>query len=355
MRTGNGYHGWVAHAPYDKIIVTAACDLVPLPRIIEQGVVAQARVIPLELAPMARVPTIKAVLFADISDSSALYQNLGDAGARAIVEACVVTMSEVVSRHEGVLVKTVGDAIMCTFPTADLAVLAAGELQCAVIGARPGDYPVGIHIGLHYGPVLQENGDVFGDTVNVAAYLTAVAMSEQILTTEGTQSRLSAALKSCVRPVFHTVLKGAVRESIVYQVLWRTDNIEVTGVNLQASHVIPGDPGSLLVRFGETRIRIDQWRPRVRIGRSGDCELVVRDPYASRQHLTIRLMRTRFYLIDHSINGTFVTLQGGDEVQVLRSELPLDRSGALRIGRSRTEGAAEAITFDYDRRSMYRI
>ena len=56
--------------------------------------------------------------------------------------------------------------------------------------------------------MLVEDGDVFGDTVNAAAYLTAVAMAEQILTTEATENNLSAALKSCVRPVFNAVLKG---------------------------------------------------------------------------------------------------------------------------------------------------
>lgn len=309
---------------------------------------------PLECASMDRALEHKAVLFADISESSSLYLKLGDAAARAIVDACVATMSEVISRHEGVLVKTLGDAIMCIFPSADLAVLAAGELQSAVTSSRPGDYPVGIHVGLHYGPVLREKDDVFGDTVNVAAYLTAVAMREQILTTEGTQSALSAPLKSCVRPVFHTVLKGATRESIVYQVLWKTDNIEVTEVNLHASRVIPGDPGSLLVALGATRVRIDQRRPSIRIGRGPDCDLVVSDRYASRRHLTIRLVRTRFYLIDHSINGTFVTLRGGEEVQVLRGELALERSGELCVGRSRAEQPADVIAFEYDRRSIYR-
>jgi adenylate cyclase len=119
--------------------------------------------------------------------------------------------------------------------------------------------------------------------------------------------------------------------------------------------MIPGDTGSLMIALGDERIRIDQWRPTVKIGRGQDCDLVVTDRYASRQHLTIRLMRTRFYLIDHSINGTFVTFHGGQEVHVLRGELPLDRSGELRVGRSRTESPPDAIAFEYDRRSMYRI
>ena len=296
-----------------------------------------------------------AVLFADISDSTGLYRELGDVTARNIINACLSAILGVLPRYEGQLVKTIGDEVMCVFPSADQAVLAASEMQAVVTSSKPGNYPVAIHIGLHYGPVLAEEGDVFGDTVNAAAYLAAVAMAEQILTTEATEDCLSAALKSCVRPIFHVVLKGNSVESAVYQVLWQTDNLHLTDVNLQSSKTIPGDTGSLMVALDEERVRIDQWRAEIVIGRAKGCDLVVADKFASRRHLTIRLMRTNFYLIDHSINGTFVSLQSGEEVHVLRGELLLDGSGRICIGRSRVERPAEIITFTRDRRSMFRV
>jgi adenylate cyclase len=304
---------------------------------------------------MGRQSSTRAVLFADVSQSGALYQKLGDTAARSIINACLGAMSDVLPRFEGVLVKTLGDAIFCTFPTADLAVLAASEMQAIVSSSRPGNYPIGIHIGLAYGPVLLEEADVFGDTVNIAAYVAAVAMREQILTTEATENALTPALKSCIRPLFRTVLKGTGCESTVYQVLWKPDRMDITEVNFHAHKVIPGDTGSLLVSLGQDTIRINQWRPSITIGRSQECDLVVSDRYASRQHLTIRLMRTRFYLIDHSINGTFVTLDNREEEHVLRGELPLDSSGRISLSRSRADGADEVITFAYDRRSQYRI
>ena len=304
---------------------------------------------------MGRESKNRAVLFADISESGSLYQKLGDTAARNIVTSCIGAMSEVLPRHEGEVVKTLGDAILCLFPTADQAILAAGEMQAVVTQSRPGNYPVSIHIGVHYGPVLYEHGDVFGDTVNVAAYVTAVAMREQILTTEATEAALSPALKSGVRPIFHAVLKGTGRESVVYQVMWKADRSDVTEVNLDTSRVIPGDTGSLLVGFEGERIRIDQWRPSIRIGRGQECDLVVQDRYVSRHHLTIRAMRTRFYLIDHSINGTYVSLDGGQETHVLRGEIPLDRSGRISVGRRENEAAGAIITFEHDRRSMFRL
>ncbi|MDB5864305.1 MAG: hypothetical protein JWO70_2111 [Betaproteobacteria bacterium] len=304
---------------------------------------------------MARHSGIKAVLFADVSESSTLYQKLGDTTARNIINACLSTLAALLPKYEGVLVKTLGDAVMCVLPTADLAVLAASEMQAVVTNDSPGNYPVGIHIGLAHGPVLLEDGDVFGDTVNVAAYLTAVAIREQILATEPTGHAVSPELKSCIRPVFHAVLKGAETDSMVYEVMWKTDRTEITDVNLQSRKVIPRDIGSLIVALDDQRVRIDQWRPEMTIGRSHDCSLVVPDRLASRQHLTIKVVRTRFYLIDHSINGSFVTLKDGQEVHVLREDLALDRSGVISLGRSGAGRSEGVIAFSYDRRSMFRI
>jgi adenylate cyclase len=304
---------------------------------------------------MARQVKNMAVLFADITESTALYQRLGDAAARNIVNACLAVITGVLPRYDGRLVKTIGDEVMCVFPTADLGVLAASEMQSQVVATKPGNHPVSIHVGLHFGSVLAEEGDVFGDTVNVAAYLAAVATAEQILTTEATEQCLSAALRSCVRPIFHAMLKGSDTESTVYQVLWRTDNLDLTDVNLHSNKVIPADTGSLLVTLDEERVRVDQWRPSIVIGRSQDCDLVVSERFASRQHLSIRLVRTHFYLFDHSINGSFVSLESGEDVHVLRRELLLDGSGQICVGRSRVERPAEVVTFERDRRSIYRI
>ena len=304
---------------------------------------------------MKRQTRTLAVMFADISDSTSLYQKLGDAAARNIVNACLQVINGVLARYEGRLVKTIGDEVMCVFPDADLAVLAASDMQAQVSATKPGNYPVAIHVGLHYGPVLVEENDVFGDTVNVAAYLRAAATAEQILTTDAIERCLTAALKTCVRPIFNAVLKGSEQESTVYQVLWRTDRTDLTDVNLQPNKMIPGDTGALLVTLDEERVRVDQWRTGIVIGRSKDCDLVVTDNFASRRHLSIKLVRTHFYLFDHSINGTFVTLGSGEEVHVLRRELLLDGSGEIYVGRSRAERPSGVITFEPDRRSMYRV
>jgi class 3 adenylate cyclase len=296
-----------------------------------------------------------AALFADISESTSLYHRFGDAAARNIVNECLLLVTSVLPRYEGRLVKTIGDSAFCVFPSADLAVLAASDMQATVAAAKTMEPPVKIHIGLHYGPVLVEDEDVFGDTVNSAAYLTAVATAGQIITTEATERELSMALKSVVRPIFYTTLKGSREESAIYQVLWRTDSHDITDVQLRDRKTIPRDTGSMLLALGEERVRVDQWHPAVVIGREAGCDLQVLDRLASRKHLSIKLVHTHFYLYDHSINGTYVSLESGEEVHVLRRELLLDGCGEIRTGRSRAEHSPEVITFEQDRRSMFRI
>jgi len=296
-----------------------------------------------------------AVLFADICGSTRLYSTMGDEAARAVVDACIATLLGVLPRYEGRLIKTLGDEVMCSFPDADQAVMAASEMQSRIVESPPAGYPLAIHIGLHYGPVLVESGDIYGDTVNAAAYLCAVAAPEQILIADATEASLSAQLRACVRPVFYAVLKGNTEESTIHQVLWHKDNTEITNVNLRRRNVIPADLGSLVLVSGNQRVRIDQQRPSVLLGRAPDCEIVVADRFASRQHAVVRVERTHFYLIDQSINGTFVRLDGGDEVHVLRNEVLLGASGSICLGRSFEQSPQEVVTFARDRRALYRV
>jgi class 3 adenylate cyclase len=303
---------------------------------------------------MTRQTQNLAVLFADITDSTKLYSALGDNAARVVVNACLSLITAAVERNKGRVVKMIGDEVMSVFRRADDAVLAAIEMQSQVDAKRPGKAHVKIHVGLHYGPVLLEENDIFGDTVNAAAYLTAVAAAEQILTTEATERNLSPELKSSVRPVFKAVLKGSTDETAVYQVIWHKDIAELTDVNMHSHKIIPSDQGSLIVAHRNLSLRLDQARTNITIGRADDCDLVVHDKLASRKHVSVRLLRTHFYLVDHSLNGTFVSLESGDEVHVLRKELLLDGSGRLTLGRGLHDGATEVITFTRDRRSIYR-
>lgn len=298
---------------------------------------------------------VLAVLFADVSNSTSLYAKLGDTLAKAAIDECFERILLLLAKFEGRLVKTIGDEVLCVFPTADQAVLAASEMQVAISEQRFSGQAIQLHIGLHYGPALVSVNDVYGDTVNVAGYLTAVAGADQIVASEAAAAQLSAALRSCVRPVFRALLKGSGRETTVYQVVWSRSDGELTEASLDFDRRLPPDMGALLLELGDTVVEVKAERPLVRIGRSVKCDLVVNAPRVSRQHVTIQLRRTHFYLTDQSINGTWVTTEGGDECHLLRAEMMVSGAGVISLGCPQDAAPGRRILFRHDRRSAFRL
>jgi len=128
-------------------------------------------------------PHVLAVLFADVSGSTALYEKLGDRAALAAVESVLNLLKRAVAVQQGRVVKTIGDEVMAVFESADAALQAAVDMQTQVTELPAvGDVCLGIRVGFHAGPVLEERGDVFGDAVNTAARLAGLANGGQIIT-----------------------------------------------------------------------------------------------------------------------------------------------------------------------------
>lgn len=296
-----------------------------------------------------------AVLFADIVESTALYRRLGDIEALKIINACLGAMKGVLPQHHGQLVKTLGDAVMCLFPDADSAVDAAVEMQRAISALQPNGLAMRIRVGLHTGPVVVGGDDVYGDTVNVAAYLADAASPDQILIAQTTLEQLETGRREATWPIFDAILKTTLSKTAVCEVQWRDDVVNRTQINPHIRRVIPEDAGSLVLMLGGAEHRLDHWHPILTVGRDAGCELVVADAVVSRRHATIRVERTQFFLVDHSVNGTFITREGGEEVHLMRREMLLEGSGEIRPGYSRALGDRPAITFRRDRRSIYRF
>ena len=119
---------------------------------------------------MAEQASEAAVLFADVSGSTKLYETAGNAVAHAAVESCVNLMRQKTQAAKGRVIKTIGDEVMSAFSSADDAADAAIEMQLAISELPPvGNTTLGIRIGFNYGPVVERDGDVFGDAVNLAS------------------------------------------------------------------------------------------------------------------------------------------------------------------------------------------
>jgi len=123
-------------------------------------------------------------LFTDLKGSTALYDRVGDLVAFDLVNQHFRVLNEIVATESGAVVKTIGDALMATFPTPDRAVSAALRMRNAI---RTLDENLEVKIGIHEGPclavVLNERQDFFGQTVNIASRVQGLADSNAILAT----------------------------------------------------------------------------------------------------------------------------------------------------------------------------
>src|SRR6266516_1592832 len=163
----------------------------------------------------------RAILFADVSGSTALYELLGDKPAAKAIEACLDELREVVAKQEGQVVKTIGDEIMVVFGDPDVACNAAREMQQRVIALPPtAGVKLAIRIGFHFGLVLEDKGDFWGDGVNTAARLAGLAKAGQILTSGATANALPAAQRASLRDLDAIQVKGKHDAVRVFELMW---------------------------------------------------------------------------------------------------------------------------------------
>ena len=280
---------------------------------------------------MAETGSALAVLFADVSGSTRLYETLGDAAAHRIVAQLLEQLREDVAAGSGRVVKTLGDELMAAFPGAPGAIAAARSMQQGFARAvRSPDAPGGIRIGLHFGPVLEEAGDVFGDTVNVAARLAALAKVGQILTTRETLARVPAAERGETRHVDRARLHGKREELDVVELLWGRDTV-TRFVEIPSAEVDPAR-GTLRLRYRGRERRLSRQRPLLSIGRDDASDFVLRLAEVSRRHARLEWRRGRCILVDESTNGTLVAPEGALPTFVRRDQLALDGRGVIAAG-----------------------
>jgi class 3 adenylate cyclase len=128
-------------------------------------------------------------LFTDLRGSTELYERVGDLVAFDLVRSHFQVLQEIVAAEAGAVVKTIGDAVMATFPTPDRAVAAALRMREAMLqlNEKNGREDLLLKIGVHEGPciavAMNERQDYFGQTVNIASRVQGLADSQSIFAT----------------------------------------------------------------------------------------------------------------------------------------------------------------------------
>ena len=292
---------------------------------------------------MSDAPAQVAVLFADVAGSTKLYEALGDAEAKELIDEALIGMKVITQRHRGRVIKTIGDELMCVFPDAERGFMAATDMQTLVnaLVVTKGVKRM-IRVGFHAGPVIEEKGDVFGDTVNIAARMAGVAKGMQIMTTRTTVDALPPALRASTRQIAALAVKGKTDDLAVCEVLWQeSDDLTMAAGATGAAEI----RFELVLRHGAKELVLGGELAAAMIGRDAGCDIVVAEPKASRQHARIERRRDKFFLTDQSTNGTYVTFAGEPEIVLRREEAMLRRSGRIVFGHSASDAGGDVVEF----------
>lgn len=286
-----------------------------------------------------------AVLFADVVGSTKLYDTFGDATAKHMIDECLAVLQGVVLQYGGRVIKTIGDEIMCVLPSADAACLAATDMHHKIT-ALPVVSQVkrSVRIGFHFGPVIEENNDVFGDTVNVAARMAGLAKSAQIITTGATVACMTHMLQLSTRNIAALAVKGKGDDVAVSEVIWQGGE-ELTMTTSSLGYASKSVSLRLEHCLHDRAWVVDAAHGSLVLGRDANCDIVIADRNASRQHARIECRRDKFFLIDQSTNGTTVVMAAEPEVLLRREEIMLRGRGRIGFGRSVDLPDSEFVTF----------
>ena len=286
-----------------------------------------------------------AIMFADIAGSTRLYNQLGDDKAELLISTRLDIMCDITASNNGRVIKKIGDEIMCQFPTAEDAALAATEMHIKKITSGNVE-PLNIRVGLHYGNTIARDNDIFGDAVNIAARMAAIAKANQSITTECFVRLLSSESKSKTRLFDSARVKGIDEEIKIYQILWEEGNVTTFAT---AQHILQVSRANLSIVLkvnGEERFYTDSdMNTAISIGRDDACDITIDAKFASRSHSDLEFLRGKFVLLDHSTNGTYVKLNDQNDIFIRREELPLIGEGYISLGEYYRSGNTNNIYF----------
>ncbi|MBI5927623.1 MAG: adenylate/guanylate cyclase domain-containing protein [Aquabacterium sp.] len=294
----------------------------------------------------------RAILFADLRGSTALYLKLGNSEAATVVTHSLAMLGQLVARSGGRVIKTLGDGLMAVFEEAERAVESAVAMQDSLERIAPvaeglpiKAAAIKLKVAIAWGEMVEVDGDCFGDAVNVAARLLDLAGDNETLTTAQLLRELPSDQHERFRSIDKLHLRGRKEPVPVLRMDTRRFGDTMSTMIMEAE---PSDmpDGVRLTWLGTERVFSTASMPLV-LGRSPQASFCVSDSRVSRSHARIESHSGHFYLTDLSYNGTHVKFDHDDQVLTLRrGTCTLHGSGVISLGAPPTDITSTQIHFE---------
>jgi eukaryotic-like serine/threonine-protein kinase len=180
--------------------------------------VSQAR----DVRALASLDGTVTIMFSDIVESTALYEQLGDLRGSELIRTHNEIFRREIAAHRGHEVNTFGDSFMVAFSSVRRAVLCAIALQRAFAAYCEShlDVPIQVRIGLHVGEAVRDSTDFFGKAVILAARISALAQGGQILVSSTIHDVAVSAGDLRFTPAGERPLKGLAGTHRLFELMW---------------------------------------------------------------------------------------------------------------------------------------
>jgi len=288
----------------------------------------------------------RAILLADVSGSTPLYERFGDEKASRMVYECVEGMQAIANRRGGEFVRSKGDDVLCLFDDPREALLTAQEiLDHGALGS------VAVHAGLHWGPVLWRGTELFGGAINIAARLSSKAKINEVLISGDFTKQIEDHPDVKLRPMGEITLRGTASPLRVFALIAATKGVDgVTRVMAQATQVMLETRA--VAKGTVVRLSCSGWQAEasdgqdLTIGRSMHSDLVVNQGWVSRSHASLTVANGIAELTDSSAAGCTVRYPDGSSYFIHRQTVALHGQGIIQLGSASVDGPLPEITFE---------
>lgn len=265
------------------------------------------------------------VLIADITGSTALYDSMPDAQALALISDILSHMRATVAKHGGICVKSKGDDTLSTFEDANAVFAAAREMI-------EHDWPhaLAVHVGAYWGDILNLDEDIYGDAVNTAARLSALAKPGEVLLGGRVFEQLEARTQALCVTMGGLKLKGKSAPVKVHS--FAVGGMDTQTVLFGAKQQAPERrTASVTLSCNGAAWEITD-NGSILIGRSAACDAVLDRPWVSRKHGSFDLRAAQLEYTDHSSSGSTVITSDGRRFTLQRRSMPLTGDGVVLVG-----------------------
>lgn len=295
------------------------------------------------------------VVFADLTGSTGVFESLGNAKATQTITRLTQWIGKVCEGRSGRVVKYLGDGVLMVFPQSNDALEAVTELQrvhCERIESWPDPLKMRLRVGMARGEVVEQDGDIFGDAVNVASRLSDLSGPDQILATEVVIGQLALDSPVRFRCLGTLDIRGRSEACVVHRIEWQPEMLSEfftlpAGLTPTSGQAVATPKTIELSWLDVHAIFLSSALP-IFLGRDGDAHFVVQDPRVSRTHARIEWRDGKFYLEDVSSYGTWVRFSDSAAVVALRRQecvLPLE--GEIALGAPFEDFTVPTVSFKF--------